>query len=89
VRGACVFIGLQFDKYSTVSAGCCVLLTSNVVPHLILSSTLPAAELKLMERVSKYKDIAAQGEGKVKDYIAKRRKKNAAKDHRFVPYERR
>lgn len=48
-----------------------------------------AAEFKLMERVSKYKDIAAQGEGKFKDYISKRRKKNAAKDHRFVPYERR
>jgi hypothetical protein len=78
-----------FDKDGTVSAGCCVLLPADVVLHLILSSALPTAELKLMERVSKYKDIAAQGEGKVKDYIAKRRKKNAAKDHRFVPYERR
>jgi hypothetical protein len=27
--------------------------------------------------------------GKVEDLMAKRRKKNAQKDHRFVPYERR
>lgn len=47
------------------------------------------ADLKTMERVARFKQIAAQGEGKVKDYITKRRKKNAAKDHRYVPYERR
>lgn len=45
--------------------------------------------MKKMELVAKYNRIRSEGDGKVKDYLTKRRKKNAAKDHRYVPYERR
>lgn len=54
-----------------------------------LKPLVRAADMKKMELVAKYNRIRSEGDGKVKDYLTKRRKKNAAKDHRYVPYERR
>ncbi|OAE22190.1 hypothetical protein AXG93_3271s1330 [Marchantia polymorpha subsp. ruderalis] len=44
------------------------------------------SELKKQELVEKYKELKSSG--KLEKFMAKRRKKNAAKDHRFVPYRR-
>eukprot|EP00250_Pteridium_aquilinum_P024696 c29465_g1_i1 orf=99-806(+) len=38
------------------------------------------------ELVAKYKELKASG--KLEAFLAKRRKKNAAKDHRYIPYRR-
>ena len=59
-------------------------------PDLRSPTNKPTAELKKLERISKFNKIRDEGgEAKVKEYIAKRRKRNAQKDHRYVPYERR
>jgi hypothetical protein len=47
---------------------------------------LPAADKRKVELVEKYKELKAAG--KLDSFLAKRRKKNAAKDHRFIPYRR-
>ncbi|KAL2634803.1 hypothetical protein R1flu_006282 [Riccia fluitans] len=44
------------------------------------------SELKKQELIEKYKELKSSG--KLEKFMAKRRKKNAAKDHRFVPYRR-
>ncbi len=45
-----------------------------------------AADKRKAELVEKYKELKAAG--KLDSFLAKRRKKNAAKDHRFIPYRR-
>ena len=45
------------------------------------------ADMKKLELVDKYNKLKESG--KVEDYMGKRRKKTATKDHRYVPYERR
>ncbi|GAQ85226.1 hypothetical protein KFL_002250060 [Klebsormidium nitens] len=47
---------------------------------------LKAADKRKEELVEKYKELKAAG--KLDAFLAKRRKKNAAKDHRFIPYRR-
>lgn len=44
------------------------------------------SELKKEELVGKYQELKASG--KLDKFLEKRRKKNAAKDHRYVPYRR-
>eukprot|EP00455_Lapot_gusevi_P005975 TRINITY_DN12557_c0_g1_i1.p1 TRINITY_DN12557_c0_g1~~TRINITY_DN12557_c0_g1_i1.p1 ORF type:complete len:262 (-),score=68.07 TRINITY_DN12557_c0_g1_i1:18-737(-) len=42
---------------------------------------------KQLAIVDQYEELKKQG--KLESYMAKRRKKNAAKDHRYIPYQRR
>lgn len=42
---------------------------------------------KEMELVEKFKEL--ESKGKLDKYLAKRRKRNASKDHRLLPSERR
>ena len=42
---------------------------------------------RLLELLAKYEEL--KGTGKLDQYLAKRRKRNAAKDHRYLPGERR
>ncbi|KAJ7561090.1 hypothetical protein O6H91_03G013500 [Diphasiastrum complanatum] len=44
------------------------------------------SEMRRQELIEKYNQLKASG--KLETYMAKRRKKNAAKDHRYVPYRR-
>ncbi|KAL3693034.1 hypothetical protein R1sor_006685 [Riccia sorocarpa] len=44
------------------------------------------SELRKQELIEKYKELKTSG--KLDKFMAKRRKKNATKDHRFVPYRR-
>ncbi|XVF13199.1 hypothetical protein REPUB_Repub08aG0187600 [Reevesia pubescens] len=47
---------------------------------------LKKSEIRKQRLVEKYKKLKASG--KLESFIEKRRKKNAAKDHRFMPYRR-
>ncbi|THG21017.1 hypothetical protein TEA_026631 [Camellia sinensis var. sinensis] len=47
---------------------------------------LKQSEIRKQRLVEKYEELKASG--KLKSYVEKRRRKNAAKDHRFVPYRR-
>ncbi|MCO5583824.1 hypothetical protein L7F22_037739 [Adiantum nelumboides] len=44
------------------------------------------SETRKQELVAKYKELKASG--KLEAFLAKRRRKNAAKDHRYMPYRR-
>lgn len=44
------------------------------------------SETRKQELIAKYKEL--QASGKLEAFLAKRRRKNAAKDHRYVPYRR-
>lgn len=48
---------------------------------------LKKAEKRRLELVAKYEELKAAGQ--LDKYMAKRRKKNAAKDHRYLPVGRR
>jgi ribosomal RNA-processing protein 36 len=48
---------------------------------------LKKSEKRKMELVAKYEELKASGG--LDKYMAKRRKKNAAKDHRYLPSGRR
>ncbi|KAF7801384.1 ribosomal RNA processing protein 36-like protein [Senna tora] len=47
---------------------------------------LKNSEIRKQKLIEKYKDLKASG--KLEAYIEKRRKRNAAKDHRYMPYRR-
>lgn len=47
------------------------------------------SELKKAELLEKYRALADAGPGRLEAALAKRRKKNASKDHRYVPSSRR
>ncbi|KAL6986179.1 hypothetical protein U1Q18_019547 [Sarracenia purpurea var. burkii] len=47
---------------------------------------LKKSEIRKQRLVEKYEELKASG--KLESYIEKRRRKNAAKDHRYVPYRR-
>jgi ribosomal RNA-processing protein 36 len=47
---------------------------------------LKKSDKKKLELLDRYKEL--KDSGKLEAYMAKRRKKNAAKDHRYVPYRR-
>ncbi|PHU15669.1 hypothetical protein BC332_16874 [Capsicum chinense] len=47
---------------------------------------LKKSEIKKRKLIEKYKELKASG--KLEAYIEKKRRKNAAKDHRFLPYRR-
>jgi ribosomal RNA-processing protein 36 len=48
---------------------------------------LKKSEQRRLELVAKYEEL--KGSGKLEKYLEKRRKKNAAKDHRYLPSTRR
>ncbi|KAK8710622.1 hypothetical protein V6N13_145936 [Hibiscus sabdariffa] len=45
-----------------------------------------AAEIRKQRLIEKYKKLKASD--KLESFIEKKRRKNAAKDHRFMPYRR-
>ncbi|KAH0659497.1 ribosomal RNA processing protein 36 homolog [Solanum tuberosum] len=47
---------------------------------------LKKSEIQKLQLIEKYKSLKAAG--KLESYIEKKRRKNAAKDHRFLPYRR-
>ncbi|XAR72430.1 hypothetical protein NMG60_11019059 [Bertholletia excelsa] len=47
---------------------------------------LKKSEIRKQRLVEKYKELKASG--KLESYIEKRRRRNAAKDHRYIPYRR-
>ncbi|KAH7863902.1 hypothetical protein Vadar_023213 [Vaccinium darrowii] len=47
---------------------------------------LKKSEIREQKLIEKYKELKASG--KLESYLEKRRRKNAAKDHRYVPYRR-
>ncbi|KAH0663111.1 hypothetical protein KY284_028042 [Solanum tuberosum] len=47
---------------------------------------LKKSEIQKLKLIEKYKSLKAAG--KLESYIEKKRRKNAAKDHRFLPYRR-
>lgn len=47
---------------------------------------LKKSEIRKQKLIEKYKDLKASG--KLESFIEKRRRKNAAKDHRYMPYRR-
>ncbi|KAE9459569.1 hypothetical protein C3L33_08585, partial [Rhododendron williamsianum] len=47
---------------------------------------LKKSEIREQKLVEKYKELKVSG--KLESYLEKRRRKNAAKDHRYVPYRR-
>lgn len=47
---------------------------------------LKKSEMRKEELIDKFNELKSSG--KLEKYMAKRRRKNAAKDHRFVPYRR-
>ncbi|XP_024031951.1 LOW QUALITY PROTEIN: rRNA biogenesis protein rrp36 [Morus notabilis] len=49
---------------------------------------LKKSEIKKRRNIEKYHELKAAGNGKLESYIEKRRRKNAAKDHRHMPYRR-
>lgn len=60
----------------------------------VVSSTgqafwLKKRELRQIEIARKYEALKAKGKGAVDDYVAKKRKRTAQKDHRFIPRGRR
>ena len=50
---------------------------------------LKKSEQRRLELVAKYEELKAAGPGKLEQYLTKRRKRNAAKDHRHLPAGRR
>ncbi len=63
-------------------------------PHIFLSPIYsprtrahPTATIKQLSAVDEYEDLKKRG--KLESYMATRRKKNMAKDHRYLPYARR
>lgn len=60
--------------------------TASIRSILTFFYLFPAADKRKVELVEKYKELKAAG--KLDSFLAKRRKKNAAKDHRFIPYRR-
>ncbi len=49
---------------------------------------LKEGDYKKLELVQRYEEIKERG-GSVEKFLEKRRKKNAAREHRLMPYERR
>jgi ribosomal RNA-processing protein 36 len=49
---------------------------------------LKEGDYKRLELVQRYEEIKERG-GSVEKFLEKRRKKNAAREHRMMPYERR
>ncbi|PSC72696.1 ribosomal RNA processing 36-like protein [Micractinium conductrix] len=49
---------------------------------------LKKSERRRLELLAKYEELQAAGPGKLEAYMAKRRKRNAAKDHRHLPAAR-
>ncbi|KAM7491342.1 hypothetical protein LguiA_034263 [Lonicera macranthoides] len=47
---------------------------------------LKKSDIRKQKLIEKYKDLKASG--KLESFIEKRRRKNAAKDHKYVPYRR-
>lgn len=47
------------------------------------------SDVKKAELLEKYRALADAGRGRLEAALAKRRKKNASKDHRYVPSSRR
>jgi ribosomal RNA-processing protein 36 len=50
---------------------------------------LKKSEARRLELVAKYEELRAAGPGALDKYMAKRRRRNAAKDHRHLPAPRR
>lgn len=50
---------------------------------------LKKSDARAIELAKRYEGMGDKGKNKMEDMLTKRRKKNAQKDHRFVPYERR
>ncbi|MBA0831158.1 hypothetical protein Goarm_015642, partial [Gossypium armourianum] len=55
-------------------------------PYYLKKYNFFAAEIRKQRLIEKYKKLKASG--KLESFIEKRRRKNAAKDHRFMPYRR-
>lgn len=49
---------------------------------------LKNSEIKRRRNIEKFHELKAAGKGKLESYIEKRRRKNAAKDYRHMPYRR-